>query len=65
AKKSREEVEKQEAEEKTRLEGEAAAQHGVNRVAAPVCIQQGPFDFNGQTSQFPHAVYSPTATPDK
>ncbi len=24
---------------------------------APACIQQGPFTFNGETSQFPHAVY--------
>ena len=28
-----------------------------NKVAAPACKQQGPFTFNGQTSQFPHAVY--------
>jgi phospholipid/cholesterol/gamma-HCH transport system substrate-binding protein len=31
---------------------------GVNEVAAPACIQQGPFTFNGQTSQFPHVVYA-------
>ncbi len=30
----------------------------ANKVAAPACIQQGPFTFNGQTSQFPHVVYS-------
>jgi phospholipid/cholesterol/gamma-HCH transport system substrate-binding protein len=29
-----------------------------NEVAAPPCLQQGPFTFNGQTSQFPHVVYS-------
>ncbi|MGD0454841.1 MAG: MlaD family protein [Solirubrobacteraceae bacterium] len=29
----------------------------ANKVAAPGCIQQGPFTFNGQTSQFAHAVY--------
>jgi len=28
-----------------------------NNVAAPPCVQQGPFTFNGQTSQFPHVVY--------
>jgi phospholipid/cholesterol/gamma-HCH transport system substrate-binding protein len=33
----------------------------ANRVPAPACIQQGPFTFNGQTSQFTHATYSPTA----
>jgi phospholipid/cholesterol/gamma-HCH transport system substrate-binding protein len=36
----------------------------ANKVAAPPCVQQGPFTFNGQTSQFPHAVYS-TSTPSK
>jgi phospholipid/cholesterol/gamma-HCH transport system substrate-binding protein len=58
-KKSREEVEKEEAGEKTALEGEAAAQGGnhTNRVAAPACVQQAPFHYNGETSQFPHAVY--------
>ncbi len=35
-----------------------------NEVPAPACNQQGPFTFNGQTSQFPHAVYSPP-TPTK
>jgi phospholipid/cholesterol/gamma-HCH transport system substrate-binding protein len=28
-----------------------------NAVASPPCSQQGPFTFNGQTSQFPHVVY--------
>jgi virulence factor Mce-like protein len=28
-----------------------------NDVPAPPCIQQGPFTFNGQTSDFPHVVY--------
>jgi virulence factor Mce-like protein len=28
-----------------------------NEVAAPQCVQQGPFTFNGHTSQFPHVVY--------
>jgi virulence factor Mce-like protein len=29
----------------------------ANKVAAPGCTQQGPFTFNGETSQFPHVVY--------
>jgi phospholipid/cholesterol/gamma-HCH transport system substrate-binding protein len=29
----------------------------ANKVAAPGCTQQGPFTFNGETSQFPRAVY--------
>ncbi len=29
----------------------------ANKVAAPSCVQQSPFTFNGETSQFPHAVY--------
>ncbi len=29
----------------------------ANRVAAPGCTQQGPFTFNGETSEFPNAVY--------
>jgi phospholipid/cholesterol/gamma-HCH transport system substrate-binding protein len=29
-----------------------------NDVPAPACNQQGPFTFNGQTSQFPHVVYA-------
>jgi phospholipid/cholesterol/gamma-HCH transport system substrate-binding protein len=28
-----------------------------NKVPAPPCVQQGPFTFNGETSQFPHAAY--------
>jgi virulence factor Mce-like protein len=28
----------------------------ANQVAAPVCKQQGPFTFNGVTSQFPHVT---------
>jgi phospholipid/cholesterol/gamma-HCH transport system substrate-binding protein len=28
----------------------------ANEVPAPACRQQGPFTFNGQTSQFPHAT---------
>jgi phospholipid/cholesterol/gamma-HCH transport system substrate-binding protein len=28
-----------------------------NSVPAPPCSQQGPFTFNGNTSQFPHVVY--------
>ena len=28
-----------------------------NKIPAPPCVQQGPFTFNGHTSQFPHAVY--------
>jgi hypothetical protein len=30
---------------------------GTNEVAAPACLQQGPFTFNGHTSQFPHTIY--------
>jgi phospholipid/cholesterol/gamma-HCH transport system substrate-binding protein len=29
-----------------------------NSVPAPPCLQQSPFTFNGQTSQFPHVVYN-------
>ncbi|MCW3056681.1 MAG: hypothetical protein JWO21_650, partial [Solirubrobacterales bacterium] len=29
----------------------------ANEVAAPACTQQGPFTFNGQTSQFPHVTF--------
>jgi hypothetical protein len=36
----------------------------ANKVAAPGCTQQGPFTFNGETGQFPHAVYS-SRTPSK
>jgi phospholipid/cholesterol/gamma-HCH transport system substrate-binding protein len=28
-----------------------------NKVAAPPCVQQGPFTFNGQSSQFPHVTF--------
>ncbi len=30
----------------------------TNEVAAPGCAQQGPFTFNGKTSQFPEVTYS-------
>jgi len=29
----------------------------ANEVAAPACNQQGPNPFNGQSTQYPHAVY--------
>ena len=29
----------------------------ANDVGAPGCVQQGPFTFNGKSSQFPHVVY--------
>ncbi len=32
----------------------------ANKVAAPGCTKQGPFTFNGETSQFPHATYKPS-----
>ena len=35
----------------------ANAPETPNQVLAPACPQQGPFSFNGQTSQFPHVVY--------
>jgi hypothetical protein len=35
----------------------ANAPETPNQVPAPSCLQQGPFSFNGQTSQFPHVVY--------
>ena len=35
----------------------ANAPETPNQVAAPPCLQQEPFSFNGQTSQFPHVVY--------
>jgi phospholipid/cholesterol/gamma-HCH transport system substrate-binding protein len=35
----------------------ANAPGSANAVAAPPCNQQGPFTFNGHTSQFPHVVY--------
>ncbi len=31
----------------------------ANKVAAPGCTKQSPFTFNGETSEFPHAVYKP------
>jgi ABC-type transporter Mla subunit MlaD len=37
----------------------ANAPNTPNGVAAPSCVQQGPFTFNGQTSQFPHVTYKP------
>ncbi len=30
----------------------------TNEVAAPGCRQQGPFSYNGQTSQYPHVTYA-------
>jgi phospholipid/cholesterol/gamma-HCH transport system substrate-binding protein len=35
----------------------ANAPESPNAVPAPGCTQQGPFTFNGQTSQFPHVIY--------
>jgi phospholipid/cholesterol/gamma-HCH transport system substrate-binding protein len=35
----------------------ANAPESANTVAAPSCNQQGPFTFNGHTSQFPHVTY--------
>jgi phospholipid/cholesterol/gamma-HCH transport system substrate-binding protein len=35
----------------------------ANKVAAPSCLQQGPFTFNGETSQFPHVSYKSPAQP--
>jgi phospholipid/cholesterol/gamma-HCH transport system substrate-binding protein len=35
----------------------ANAPESPNAVPAPPCNQQGPFTFNGQTSQFPHVTY--------
>jgi virulence factor Mce-like protein len=32
--------------------------NAANSVSAPACNQQGPFTFNGETSQFPHATPS-------
>jgi phospholipid/cholesterol/gamma-HCH transport system substrate-binding protein len=45
--------------EPTRLAGSRVANEPgkANEVPAPACIQQGPFTFNSQTSQFPHVVY--------
>ena len=35
----------------------ANAPGAPNSIQAPPCSQQGPFTFNGNTSQFPHVVY--------
>ncbi len=35
----------------------ANAPESANAVPAPACNRQGPFTFNGQTSQFPHVTY--------
>jgi phospholipid/cholesterol/gamma-HCH transport system substrate-binding protein len=35
----------------------ANAPETPNSVPAPACLQQGPFTFNGQSSQFPHVTY--------
>ncbi len=35
----------------------ANAPETPNAVPAPACNQQGPFTFNGQTSQYPHVTY--------
>jgi hypothetical protein len=35
----------------------ANAPETANDVPAPACIQQSPFTFNGETSQFPKVVY--------
>ncbi|HWY89222.1 MAG TPA: MlaD family protein [Solirubrobacteraceae bacterium] len=35
----------------------ANAPESPNAVPAPACNQQGPFTFNGQTSQYPHVTY--------
>jgi len=35
----------------------ANAPETPNAVPAPACNQQGPFTFNGQSSQYPHVVY--------
>jgi phospholipid/cholesterol/gamma-HCH transport system substrate-binding protein len=36
----------------------ANAPESPNSVPAPACNQQAPFTFNGQSSQYPHVVYS-------
>ena len=36
----------------------ANAPEHPNEVPAPVCLQQPPFTFNGQTSQFPHVTFA-------
>ncbi len=40
----------------------ANAPESSNSVPAPACNQQGPFTFNGKTSQYPQVTYSPSAT---
>jgi virulence factor Mce-like protein len=35
----------------------ANAPETANDVPAPSCVKQGPFTFNGETSEFPHVVY--------
>jgi phospholipid/cholesterol/gamma-HCH transport system substrate-binding protein len=41
----------------------ANAPETANDVPAPPCKQQGPHTFNGQSSQFPHAVYGGPTPP--
>jgi phospholipid/cholesterol/gamma-HCH transport system substrate-binding protein len=41
----------------------ANAPETANDVPAPACIKQSPFTYNGETSEFPHAVYSPSHPP--
>jgi phospholipid/cholesterol/gamma-HCH transport system substrate-binding protein len=41
----------------------ANAPESANSVPAPPCLQQSPFTFNGQSSQFPHVVYSAPTSP--
>ncbi len=41
----------------------ANAPETANDVPAPPCKQQGPFSFNGQSSQFPHVVYNGPTPP--
>jgi len=41
-----------------------APESATNSVPAPPCLQQSPFAFNGQSSQFAHVVYS-ASTPGK
>ncbi|HSZ04558.1 MAG TPA: MlaD family protein [Solirubrobacteraceae bacterium] len=45
------------AEERYKAIKKAQQENGGNQVPAPGCVQQGPFTFNGETSQFPHATY--------
>jgi virulence factor Mce-like protein len=50
---------KEEKEQIEQLQGFKVANKpgGPNEVGAPPCKQQGLFSFNGQSSQYPHAVY--------